>query len=389
MSNNKYWIWLSLALGFGNHKIKRLYQIYDDISEFYNGREFEWILSGLFTVKEIEKLNSTKLEDAEKIIEKCIAQNQCIVAIDNERYPKRLMQISNPPAVLYIQGYLPRVDNLLAIAVVGTRNATAYGRKVAYSISYNLAKYKVTVISGGALGIDSCAHTGALNADGTTLCVLGCGINYPYLTKSEPMRRAIASKGCLISEYPPDTEPLSYNFPARNRIISALARGVLVIEAGKKSGSLITTTLASEQGRDVFAVMGNITSIYSEGTNQLIKDGAVPVTTFKDILEYYNMYSDLEVYEDDEYDVPDSKIVKIPSKVPAKTDITIKPGHRFDVELDDDSYRVYHILSFTPMHIDDIAIKSNLPSYKIGSILTKLEIKNLIVSLPGKQYKIK
>jgi predicted Rossmann fold nucleotide-binding protein DprA/Smf involved in DNA uptake len=101
------------------------------------------------------------------------------------------------------------------------------------------------------------------------------------------------------------------------------------------------------------------------------------------------MYSDLEVYEDDEYDVPDSKIVKIPSKVPAKTDITIKPGHRFDVELDDDSYRVYHILSFTPMHIDDIAIKSNLPSYKIGSILTKLEIKNLIVSLPGKQYKIK
>jgi DNA processing protein len=388
MNNNRYWIWLSLALGYCNNKIKLLYEIYEDISDFYNGKEFEWILSGIFNSKEIGKLNSTSIETADKIINRCIEINQQIISIDNERFPERLRRISNPPAVLYVQGYFPRMDNLLSIAVVGTRKATEYGRKVAYSISYNLSKCKVTIVSGGALGIDSCAHTGALNANGITVSVLGCGINYPYLTKSEPMRKAITANGCLVSEYPPDTEALAYNFPARNRIISALSSGVLVVEAGKKSGSLITANLALEQNKDVFAVMGNITSIYSEGTNQLIKDGAVPVTSFKDILKFYNMYNDLEVYEDDEYDLPDGKVLKIPSKSTKVKEKTVKSGHRFDVELDEESYTIYHIIGNSPVHIDEIILKSQLPSYKIGSILTKLEVKNLIVSLPGKQYKL-
>lgn len=314
MDNNRYWIWLSLALGFANPKIKQLYNIYDDISVFYSGKEFEWRFCGLFKEKEIEKMCTIPIKRADDIIEKCISLNYHIYAIDNVRYPDRLRNIDDPPAVIYVRGYLPVIDDLFAVAVVGTRKATPYGKKVGYTFSYNLAKCKVIIVSGGALGIDSCAHKGALNADGITIAVLGCGINYPYLTKSEPMRKAITERGCLISEYPPDTEPLAFNFPPRNRIISALSCGVLVIEAGKKSGSLITTTMAGEQGKDVFSVMGNIDSKYSEGTNQLIKDGAIPVTTYMDIMEHYHKSYDLEVLENDEYEIPDGKVVKIPSK---------------------------------------------------------------------------
>lgn len=214
MNNNRYWIWLSLALGYDNPKVKRLYETeeYRDISVFYNGQDFEWRFCGIFTEKEINHLEETPIEKADEIISKCESLGYSIFAIDNDRYPNCLRNIDTPPAVIYVSGYLPRVDNLLTIAIVGTRKATTYGKKVAYSISHNLSKCKVTIISGGAMGVDSSAHTGALNADGITICVLGCGINYPYLMKNEPMRKAITHRGCLISEYPPDTEPLPHHF---------------------------------------------------------------------------------------------------------------------------------------------------------------------------------
>lgn len=390
MNNNRYWIWLSLVVGFDSKKIKILYNAYDDISQFYNGKEFEWRFFGRFTEKEISKMLSTPIEEADKIIRRCDELGYQIVAIDNERYPNCLRNIETPPAVIYVSGYLPRIDNLLTIGIVGTRNATAYGKKVAYSISYNLSKCKVIIISGGALGVDSSAHTGALNSNGITVCVLGCGIDYPYLTKSLPMRRAIAESGCLVSEYPPGTEPLAFHFRSRNRIISAFSRGVLVVEAGKKSGALITANHASEQGKDVFAVMGNINSINSVGSNNLIKDGAIPVTSYTDILNYYNEYNDLEICEDDEYDIPDSKVLKIPAKnSKEKTDREFIKGHRYDVELDELSEKVYHSIGCEPTHIDDITLNTNIPVFKISGILTNLEMKNLIVSLPGRRYKIK
>ncbi|MGN0460477.1 MAG: DNA-processing protein DprA [Ruminococcus sp.] len=392
MNNTRYYIWLSLCLGYGNCKIKRIYDmgIYSDMSSFYNGGDFEWKFLGFFSDKEIDKMHSTPIDKADAIIKECEELGYQIISIDDDRYPQCLRDIDNPPAVIYVSGYLPRVDNLLTIGIVGTRNASSYGKKVAYSISYNLAKKKVTIISGGALGIDSCAHTGALNADAITLCVLGCGINYPYLVQNEPMRKAITARGCLISEYPPGTEPLPHHFVVRNRIISALSKGLLVVEAGKKSGALRTATFANEQGKAVFAVMGNINSIHSMGSNELIKDGAVPVTTYLDILKYFNEYNDLEVYEDDEYDIPDGKILKIPAKKSKeKEEKEFITGHRYDIELDEKSNLVYHTLGNTPMHIDEVAEKSGLPVFKVSSILTNLEMKNLIVSLKGRQYKIK
>ena len=393
MNNNRYWIWLSLALGYDNPKVKRLYETeeYRDISVFYNGQDFEWRFCGIFTEKEINHLEETPIEKADEIISKCENLGYSIFAIDNDRYPNCLRNIDTPPAVIYVSGYLPRVDNLLTVAIVGTRKATTYGKKVAYSISHNLSKCKVTIISGGAMGVDSSAHTGALNADGITICVLGCGINYPYLMKNEPMRKAITHRGCLISEYPPDTEPLPHHFLSRNRIISALSRGVLVVEAGKKSGALVTADIAGkEQGKDVFAVMANINSVYSVGSNQLIKDGAIPVTTYLDILNYYNEFNNLEVYEDDEYDIPDSTVLKIPAKKSnVKPEKEFIKGHRYDVKLDENSSKVYYAIGNEPIHIDDLSDKCNLPVYKISGILTNLELMDLIVVLPGKQYKIK
>lgn len=392
MNNIRYWVWLSLALGFDNRKIKSIYECgyYSDMSLFYNGREFEWRLLGMFTEKDIDRMNTVSLNDAHRVISKCDNLGYRIIPIDDPYYPNCLKNISTPPAVLYVKGTLPKVDNLLSIAVVGTRNATSYGKKVAYSISYNLSKSGVTIVSGGALGVDSSAHTGALNANGSTICVLGCGIDYPYLMQNSGMREAISKTGCLLSEYPPETEPLPHHFVSRNRIISALSKGILVVEAGKKSGALITAKRGEEENRDIFAVMGNINSVQSTGSNQLIKDGAVPVTTYLDILEYYNEYNNLEVYEDDEYDIPDSKIVKIPAKKSReKSEKEFIKGHRYDVDLDEVSQRVYHTIGNTPIHIDEIAVKCNMPVFKLSGIITSLEMKNLIETLPGRQYKIK
>lgn len=306
MNNNRYWIWLSLALGYDNPKVKRLYETeeYRDISVFYNGQDFEWRFCGIFTEKEINHLEETPIEKADEIISKCESLGYSIFAIDNDRYPNCLRNIDTPPAVIYVSGYLPRVDNLLTIAIVGTRKATTYGKKVAYSISHNLSKCKVTIISGGAL----------VTAD-------------------------IAGK---------------------------------------------------EQGKDVFAVMANINSVYSVGSNQLIKDGAIPVTTYLDILNYYNEFNNLEVYEDDEYDIPDSTVLKIPAKKSnEKPEKEFIKGHRYDVKLDENSSKVYYAIGNEPIHIDDLSDKCNLPVYKISGILTNLELMDLIVVLPGKQYKIK
>ncbi len=395
MDNLKIWIWLSLALGYDNSKVKRLYRYYDDISEFYKGKEFEWRMCGLFNIKDIEKLCSTPMEKAEKIIQRCSELNIKMYSIDDDLYPQRLRDIGTPPAVIYVSGHLPAIDDLLAIGIVGTRKATGYGKKTAYKIAHNLCKCKVIVISGGALGIDCTAHNGALNADGITICVLGCGINYPYLKNLSQMRRAITQRGCLISEYPPDTEPLGYFFPQRNRIISALSNGVLVIEAAERSGALITANLAAEQGKEVFAVPGNIDSVYSLGANRLIKDGAVPVSSHIDIIEFYNNRYDLEICENDTIKDEDKKIAVIPSKASKKSSAAVESevnieitGHRFDVELDDNSYKVYHIIGVEPMSLDDIATKSGVPSFEVSDILEYLEAEKLITSLSGHRYKL-
>ena len=208
------------------------------------------------------------------------------IYLSNEKYPKRLKEIYNPPKKIYVLGNV-EILNDIGIAIVGARKATEYGKKVALKLSEDLSKRKIVIISGLAKGIDSYAHIGTLNVqNGRTIAVLGSGIKEIYPKENiELARQIIRNGGCLISEYSPDEKPNKINFPERNRIISALSKGVIVVEASEKSGALITADLALEQGREVFSVPGDIYSRTSVGTNKLIQQGAKLVTSFEDVLE--------------------------------------------------------------------------------------------------------
>ena len=363
----KYYIWLTLALGFSTPKLKALHALYPSVEEFYRGGEAEWRLSGVLKQKDIEALSKVSLSDALKVIARCNELRVTILSFDDADYPERLYEIYNPPAVLYCKGRLPDFRSRLTIAMVGTRKATAYGKMTAYQLAGSLAKVGVIIVSGGAVGIDSLSHTGAMEAGGTTVSVLGCGVNFPYLTENKKMRSNIAATGALLSAYPPDHPPGRYTFPERNRIISGLSNGVLVIEAGEKSGSLITAHLASEQGRDVFAVMGNITSPYSQGTNALIKDGAIPVTDYTDIIHNY----------------PEYRIDAEPESL-----VTQAPKHRTDINVSENAKQVYAAVTAEPIHIDQLTAVSGLPVNRVLQALTELELEGLVASGQGRMYRL-
>ncbi|MEE0914194.1 MAG: DNA-processing protein DprA [Ruminococcus sp.] len=406
-SNAKYWIWISLALGFNNPKVGSLNKLYDDITFFYSKGEREWRFCGILSDKDINRLSKTKLESAERVIKRCNQLGYSVLAIDDEKFPKSLLNIYAPPAVIYIEGNLPDIDNRLSIGIVGTRRATKYGLDNSYKIGYALSKYGVTIVSGGALGVDCASHRGSLAADGVTVCVRGCGINCEYLKKNAEMRRAITKRGAVISEYPPDEEPKKYYFPARNRIISALSDGVLIIEAGKISGSLITANLALEQGKEVFALMGN-NSPQNEGSNNRIKEGsAIPVTDFMDILNAFdNLYATDESVDFDNISIEDIEAIPVKGKSPSmnkpktfkninkdkntieniidNSDREIK--HRTDLDLNPTAQRVYDYISNEPVHIDDMVSDLNIPVYKVLVALTELEIKHAVKALQGRRY---
>lgn len=406
-SNAKYWIWISLALGFNNPKVGSLNKLYDDITFFYSKGEREWRFCGILSDKDINRLSKIKLESADRVIKRCNQLGYSVLAIDDEKFPKSLLNIYAPPAVIYIEGNLPDIDNRLSIGIVGTRRATKYGLDNSYKIGYALSKYGVTIVSGGALGVDCASHRGSLAADGVTVCVRGCGINCEYLKENAEMRRAITKRGAVISEYPPDEEPKKYYFPARNRIISALSNGVLIIEAGKISGSLITANLALEQGKEVFALMGN-NSPQNEGSNNRIKEGsAIPVTDFMDILNAFdNLYATDESVDFDNISIEDIEAIPVKGKSPSmnkpktfkninKDENTIENivdnfdreiKHRTDLDLNPTAQRVYDYISNEPVHIDDMVSDLNIPVYKVLVALTELEIKHAVKALQGRRY---
>ena len=397
MKNLAYWIWFTQAIGYCTPKAKQVCELYDSVETFFNGGEKEWRLSGLFSEGEINNLSKTDISVANDIISKCNKYYYEIISIDDQYYPKCLYDIDDPPAVIYVSGMLPDIDDRLSIAIVGTRKASMYGIRSAYSISYNLAKVGVTIISGGALGIDSSSHQGALAAEGVTVCVLGCGINYNYLRENAGMRSSITFRGAVISEYPPDVEPYPFHFPQRNRIISALSNGILVIEAGKKSGSLITVNSALEQdpNKKIFALAGPVDPHFY-GSNELVKDKiATLVTDYTDIIDAFdNLYvtTELAVEAQPKDDIID--VIPIKGKAPKEinglrtSDLTEVPVHKSDVKLSDDESQVYYAIGAEPVHIDKLAEITGLPMPKLSSVLTVLEIKRLIVSVKGRSYRL-
>lgn len=366
-TDTKYYIWLTRALGYSNPKYKALFKLYDSMEAFYKGGVSEWRLSGVLSSKDIDALSSCDLSAAYQILSQCNRMGYTVVSMDEPSYPKRLFEIYDPPAVLYIWGRLPDFDHCLSIGMVGTRNATVYGKTAAHILSGSLSKVGVIVVSGGAVGIDCECHIGALEAGGVTVAVLGCGLSHRYLMHQFQMREAISRSGAVVSEYPPEYPASKFTFPERNRIISGLSNGIVVIEAGEKSGSLITARLATEQNRDVFAVMGNITSPYSQGANRLIKDGAVPVTGYRDIIDYYPEYQMKSVNE------------TIVSKI---------PHHQKNIDVSENSKKVYAVITAQPLHIDVITERSALPVSAVLQCMTELELEGLISAEAGRMYKL-
>ncbi|MBQ8000457.1 MAG: DNA-processing protein DprA [Ruminococcus sp.] len=389
--STRYWIWLTQGIGYCNAKLKYLYSQYSDIKTLYDGAEAELRFCGIFTEGEISRLLKTPISIADDIISRCNELGYTIISFDDKDYPECLMSIENPPPVIYVQGVLPDVDNLNSIAIIGTRKATVYGVRTAFELGANLSREGFVVVSGGALGIDCAAHRGVLQQGGVTVCVLGCGIDYDYLRENKGMRQAITDKGAVISEYPPGTASSGRNFPQRNRIISALSKGLVVVEAPKASGSMITVGCALTQGKDIFAVMGNVDSPYSEGSNSLIKDGAIPVTSYKDVAEFY-LGVGFEHKPSQRFS--DDVIASVPTKLRASTDTTKTdnsplPIHNLEAVLSEDEKNVYYTIGNEPVHVDMLAELTHLPVHKILTIISVLEMSDLIRDVGGRNYVIK
>lgn len=287
MDDKKYWIWLSRLEGIGPIKIKQLLEIYKTPKKIWELKKEELLkIKGIGEKIANQILNEKYRNNLEQYVEYMEKYHIGIITILDKDYPKNLKNVYDAPVVLYYKGNKQLLNNKKAIAIVGCRNCTKYGENVSTKFAYDLSKDGICIISGMAKGIDSLAHIGALKQKGKTIAVLGSGLDRIYPSENIKLYNEIIKNGGLIlSEYVIGTNANRMNFPARNRIISGLSDGVLVVEAKEKSGTLITVDFALEQGKDVFVIPGNITSNNSFGTNELIKQGAKCVTNVEDVLE--------------------------------------------------------------------------------------------------------
>lgn len=282
-----------------------------------------------------------------------------VLTWEDEHYPANLREIDAPPPVLYVRGEL-RPDDVLAVALVGTRRASAYGREVAHLAATEFAHNQVTVISGLALGVDTVAHRAAVEAGGRTIAVLGSGVDQVYPAQNRELADAIMANGALISEYPVGTRPEASNFPPRNRIISGLSRGVVIVEASQRSGALITAQFAAEQSREVFAVPGSILHPGSAGCNELIRQGATPFLSVNDVLDQLNFAT-----------------------------LSTQTLVRQSTPADPLEAQLMTILTQEACHVDDLVRRLALPSSQVSSILTLLELKGMVRQVGGMTYMIR
>ncbi len=317
---------------------------------------FNLVLNGRDRKGEIEK---NYLNLAEKEIKRCYELGVKIITIEENFYPENLKNIQDPPVLLYVKGKVLKSDNL-SVSIVGSRKCTPYGKSVARKFSMEFASKGITIVSGLALGIDSEAHKGAVEANGRTIAVLGSGIDRIYPSANAKLfDKIVSSYGAVISEFPLGTIPQKFNFPFRNRIISGISIATIVVEAADKSGSLITARLAAEQGKDVFAVPGNITSRMSKGTNGLLKDGAIPITEPDDLFAYEDTFSSL-------FD---------------------KTKNSF-VEIGNEENKILSVIENSSETIDNISLQTGIPTKEVLRLITYMEIQGIVKRLGGRYLKV-
>ena len=360
MSDYRYWIGFNRVKGIGPAKVRALLDHFGNLEAAWQADRADLQEAGLDR-RSIDSLEAArKGMDLDILLAEVEKAGFHLLCWDDEDYPRRLREVANPPPLIYVRGALVDKDDW-AVAIVGTRRASAYGKEVTRELSGALASAGVTVVSGLARGVDAAAHVAALEAGGRTIAVLGSGLDKIYPYEHTTLAGQIVNSGAVISDYPLGTPPESNNFPARNRIISGLALGVIVVEAGDESGALITAGIAAEQGREVFAVPGNIFNRTSRGPNRLIQEGAKVVLKAEDVLEELNL-----------------KMVAYHAE--ARAQLPLLDG------ADEDERKLLAHLSAEPLHADELSALVSLPIAAVSSALAMMELKGLVRQVSGMTY---
>ncbi len=356
-AEEKSWLRLHLTPGLGRTALIRLMDVFGSAQDILKAGPEAWIGKAAIRPDVAHALPATPHPRVEKALCDLEKLQVSIIPLSDSSYPSLLKTIHDPPALLYVRGKLSQDKTL---AVVGARRASDPGRELAFEICTELASRGITIVSGLARGIDTAAHSGALEGGGVTVGIFGCGIDRVYPRENAHLLNHILEKGAVLSEYPPGTPPLPGHFPGRNRIISGLSRGVLVVEAAEESGSLITAEFALEHGREVFAVPGPVHASGSRGVNQLLKDGAHVVTESRDILEV--LWPGIPSVESREAE------------------------SAFASRLSGDAHRIYEFLGREPLAADEIVRKCGLTPMEVFDILLHLELQGGIEQLPGMRF---
>ena len=395
-----YWIWLAQMSKVSAHMKQKLLQHFRDPEDIYYAEEPAFAqISGL-TEEGLADLLNKDLTQAQSILDACKEKNIQLLTYSDRQYPVRLRNIYDPPMVLYFTGMLPDWDDVPMIGVVGTRKATVYGLNTAKRFGSQICACGALVVSGGANGIDSMAMEGALEAGGPVVCVLGCGVDVVYPANNRQLFSKVATNGCLVSEYPPGEKALPWHFPLRNRIITGMCNGLLVVEAPEKSGAMISAAHALEQGRDVFVVPGNVDVEACSGSNALLDEAVAALSGWHVVRQYEHQYpgkvrrqefpkaaqypqtmvAQQQVYpekEDVQNQAHDKKSIDKSQKS------TYSVVNNLVSALSQQEQLVFARIGTEGCTVDDLIGNTELPPATVKSILTKLTIKGLVRNLPG------
>jgi len=356
MDERAFWIAFNCVAGIGPARLTALMEVCGGIEAAWNAPVHQLEAAGLDRRTISNLVAARRSLDPRDELEKVDRSGVEILTQEDPGYPTNLLPLPNSPPLLYVRGHLEQKDRL-AVAVVGTRRVSPYGREVARRLGHELAMNGVTVVSGLALGVDAIAHASALESGGRTIAVLGSGVDQIYPARHRRLALQIIEQGALVSEYPMGTRPEASNFPPRNRIISGLSLAVIVVEAGRRSGALITASFAAEQSRDVFAVPGSILSPGSEGCNRLIRDGAIPVTSTSDLLERLQIADAVAQQE-------------------ARVTVPASPAEEM----------ILRHVSTEPQHMNEIVRAAPLETSEVSSLLAMMELKGLVRQVGQMQY---
>jgi DNA processing protein len=352
----KYWIGFNMVRGIGAVRFQQIRSHFGDLSLAWKAPASAFTAAGL-SQKVVANLQKLRDElDLDRLYESILAKDVRVLTLQDEDYPRLLREINQSPPVLYLRGTITPADEF-AVAMVGTRRVSAYGQQITRDTSLYLAGNGLTIVSGLARGVDGLAHQHALKAGGRTIAVLGSGVDVIYPPEHRQLAEAIIENGAVISDYPLGTQPEGVNFPPRNRIISGLSLATIVVEAGERSGALITADFALEQGRDVFAVPGNVLSPASRGANRLIQKGAFALVSPKDVLDILDL-----------------------SQVEA-----IKSARQV-LPADETEARIFRVIGFEPIHVDDVCNQCGLSVDKVSAALTMMELKGMVQHVGGMRY---